>query len=98
MIWFRENVASEIAKGTIKNLIMTTRSFLHFRCNIVASSTVHSKDSLRVFDPIIFGFITVVFISAFYLFCPFYLVLCQLSLSFVTALCMYVPSASVIRR
>jgi len=35
-------------------LILTTRSFLHFQCNIAAASTVHIKDSVRIFDTIIF--------------------------------------------
>ena len=74
------------------------RSFLHFRCNIVAASTVHSKGSVRVLDTIIFCFKIVISISTFYLFSPCYFVLCQLSLSFVTAFYMYVPSASVISR
>jgi len=78
--------------------IITTRSFLHFRCNIVAASIVHGKDSVSVFDTIIFCFIIVVIISTLYVFIPCYFVLCQLSMSFVTALCMYVPTASAVNQ
>ena len=76
-------------------LIMTTRSFLQFRFNIVAVSTVHSMcvNSIQFFC-----FIIVVFIPTLYLFSPCYFVLCRLSMSFVTALCMHVPTASAVSR
>jgi hypothetical protein len=77
---------------------MTTRSFVHFRCNIVAASTVHSKGSVRVFGPAIFWFQNCC--VYFHVLFVYDVLFCFVStlIVFVTAVCMYAPSASVIRR